>query len=109
TDEIFQFNFNAFCEAYKLNQTLTYNALHILDQNSVVALSESFSKKRTIRFIATKDQLFGYLDKNQNNIHPIQVILRTYGGVFDYETKINTLLISKKAGISEERVIALLE
>ena len=109
TDEIFQFNFNAFCEAYKLNQTLTYNALHILDQNSVVALSESFSKKTTIRFIATKDQLFGYLDKNQNNIHPIQVILRTYGGVFDYETKINTLLISKKAGISEERVIALLE
>ena len=88
TDEIFQFNFNAFCEAYKLNQTLTYNALHILDQNSVLALSESFSKKTTIRFVATKDQLFGYLEKNQNNANAIKVILRTYGGVFDYETRI---------------------
>src|SRR5690606_837992 len=61
TDEIFQFNFNAFCEAYKLNQILAYNTLHILDQNSVIALSETFSKKTTVRFIASKDQLFNYL------------------------------------------------
>ena len=81
----------------------------ILDQNSVIALSETFSKKTTVRFIATKDQLFHYLDKNQNITNPIQVILRTYGGIFEYDTKINTLLISKKAGFSEKNIVKLLE
>jgi ATP-dependent DNA helicase RecQ len=35
--------------------------------------------------------------------------LRTYGGIFDFETKINTLLISKKTSLSEERIINDLE
>ncbi len=109
TDEIFQFNFNAFCEAYKLNQILAYNTLHILDQNSVIALSETFSKKTTVRFIASKDQLFNYLDKNRNIAEPTQVILRTYGGIFDYDTKINTLLVSKKASVPEKKVLSILE
>ncbi|MCG2459978.1 RecQ family ATP-dependent DNA helicase [Flavobacteriaceae bacterium F89] len=109
TDENFQFNFNAFCDTYKLNQALSYDGLRILDQNSVIALSERFSKKTTVRFIATKDQLFNYLDNNRNTAAPTQVILRTYGGIFDYDTKINTLLIAKKANLPEKKIIAQLE
>jgi ATP-dependent DNA helicase RecQ len=34
----------------------------------------------------------------------VQTILRTYGGIFDFETKINTHLISKKTSLSEEKI-----
>ena len=107
--ETYQLNFNAFCATYSLNPFLTYNALRILDQNSVIALSESFSKKTSIRFIATKNHIFDYID-TYGKIAPIlQVILRTYGGIFEYDTKINTFAIAKKSSVSEKEVVKVLE
>ena len=108
-NERFQLNFNAFCETYRLNPLITYNAFRILDQNSVLALSEAFSKKTTLRFICDKEQLFDYLDKNRNLAVIVQTVLRTYGGVFEFDTKINTVLVAKKAGVSEDKVLAVLK
>ncbi|NJB70181.1 ATP-dependent DNA helicase RecQ [Saonia flava] len=108
-NETFQFRFNDFCNTYKLNSILTYNGLRLLDQNSVLALSETFSKKTTIQFIASKNVLFEYLESNKTNAPIIQTILRTYGGLFEYATKINTLLISKKTGVEEVVVFKVLE
>ena len=107
--EIYQLNFNAFCAIYKLNSFLTYNALRILDQNSVIALSESFSKKTSIQFIANKNQIFNYLDIFKSSAPIIQTILRTYGGIFDYNTKINTWSIAKKMNLSEDKIVKTLE
>ncbi|MEE9364489.1 MAG: RecQ family ATP-dependent DNA helicase [Cellulophaga sp.] len=108
-DSIFQLGFNKFCAGYKLNPALAYNGLRILDQNSVISLSESFSKKTSIQFTTAKEHLFDYLDYHKKQAPIIQTILRMYGGIFDYETKINTLQISKKTNVSEQNVIATLE
>jgi ATP-dependent DNA helicase RecQ len=107
--ETFQFHFNKFCDTYTLNTALTFNGLRILDQNSVIALSESFAKKITLQFIATKAQLFYYLDNHKSIAPMIQTILRTYGGIFEHPTKINPLLISKKTNVSEEKILLTLE
>ena len=109
TDEIFQFHFNKFCDTYKLNTALTYNGLRILDQNSVISLSESFAKRITLQFIGTKGQVFYYLENHQPIAPLIQTILRTYGGIFEHPTKINPVLISKKTNISEEKILQTLE
>ena len=108
-EEKFQYNFDAFCSTYSLNSMLTYNALRILDQNSVIALSENFSRKSSVQFLTTKDQLFIYFEKNQNLVPIARTILRTYGGIFDFETKINLALVAKKAVSSETKVIKVLE
>lgn len=103
-DQQFQLNFNGFCETYKLNPLITYNAFRVLDQNSVFALSESFSKKTSLQFSTTKERLFSYLAKNRGLAPIVQTILRTYGGVFEFNTKINTFLVAKKAGVLETMV-----
>ncbi len=108
-DEIHQLNFNAFCSTYKLNTILTYNTLQILDQNSVIALNESFTKRSEVQFLASKNQLFNYLDSQPKLAHIIQTLLRTYGGVFDFTTKINSHLIAKKSNVSEAKVHETLE
>ncbi len=108
-DETFQINFNAFCETYKLNRALTFNSLRILDQQSVIALSESFEKKVMVRFVVGKQSIFDYLEKNPDMAPLIQVLLRTYGGLFDFDTKINTLLIAKKSAIPETAIGNLLK
>jgi len=88
---------------------LTYNTMRLLDQNSVVALNESFSKKSSAQFISSKEGLFDYFEKNQNIVTIAQTILRTYGGIFDFNTKINVKLISKKANTTVDRVTKVLE
>lgn len=108
-EQNFQLDFNTFCSVYQLNPMLTYNTLQVLDQNSVIALSESFSKKSTVRFLATKEQLFSYFEKNRTLVGIAQAILRTYGGIFDFETKINTQLIAKKSNSQEASVVKVLE
>ncbi len=105
----FQFSLYAFCDTYKLNTLITYNALRILDQNSVISLSESFSKKSEAKFICSKDVLFEYLEKNIDTANIIQTLIRTYGGLFDFETKINTHLLSKKTNRPEVFIIKVLE
>jgi len=107
--EKYQLNFNDFCATYKLNSLLTYNALNILDRNSVIALATSFSRKSSIQFIVDKETLFDYLKNNSTISEIIRTILRTYGGIFEHEIKINTILLSKKLQLSEQRLLAILE
>ncbi len=88
---------------------LTYNALKILDRNSVFALSESFSKKISIFFKIGKEELFGYMQDHPSSEDVIKTILRTYGGIFEFDTRINTLLLSKKLNIEESIILKGLE
>lgn len=107
-DQTFQLDYNTFCSVYQLKPLLTYNTLRILDQYSVIALSESFSKKTTVHFLASKDVLSTYFENNREIVAVAQTLLRTYGGIFDFDTKINTRLIANKAACTEEKVTQVL-
>lgn len=104
-----QLNFNEFCSRYSLNPLLAYNSLKVLDLNSVISLSEAYHIKTTIKFITSKEQLLNYLEKNESIALITQVILRTYGGIFEFETKIDTYLLAKKTGQKEELIISILK
>lgn len=106
---IYPLNFNLFCATYQLNTMLTYNALKILDRNSVVALTESFSKKATVFFKIDKEDLFRYIDEHPRLKDLVKTVLRTYGGIFEYDIKINTLLLAKKLNVVESFIISGLE
>lgn len=108
-EETFPFNFNHFCDTYELNTSLVYNGMRLLDQHSVIALSQNFSHKTTVQFLASKNALFSYLEAHSNEAFILQVLLRTYGGVFEYPTRINTVLIAKKAEVAESTVFTTLK
>ncbi|AEM71960.1 ATP-dependent DNA helicase, RecQ family [Allomuricauda ruestringensis DSM 13258] len=103
------FKFNEFCKRYEFNPNMTFNAIRILDQNSVLSLAENFKEKTTLQFVASKSGIFEYLDKNRKTAPIIQTILRTYGGITEYETKINLYMLSKKTGASEEYLKQILQ
>ncbi|WP_238857932.1 RecQ family ATP-dependent DNA helicase [Poritiphilus flavus] len=105
----FQFRFDEFCDRYGLSGKLTYNGLRLLDQNSVIALSPNFSRKTTVKFTCGKKELWSYLENNPGLTDTVQILLRTYGGVFDFETPINVSLLAKKSGLGEEDVLRSLE
>jgi len=107
--EPLSFKFNEFCKRYDFNPNMTFNAIRILDQNSVLSLSENFKEKTTLQFVASKNEIFDYLDKNRKTAPIVQTILRTYGGITEYETKINLHMLSKKTGMTEGRLKQLLQ
>ncbi|MEP2688846.1 RecQ family ATP-dependent DNA helicase [Maribacter dokdonensis] len=104
TEAKFHLNFNKFCSIYKLNTFVTYNTLQLLDRNSVISLSENYSKKITIKFITDKDTLYRYIDKNNKLGDFIKIVLRTYGGLFEFDTHINTYVLSKKTDLPEKMI-----
>lgn len=101
----FEFNFNAFCKAYNFNAMIAYNALQALDRTSIISLSQQYHNKSFVKFLVSNTALFNYLEKNQDTSLIVKSILRTYGGVFDQEVKINTIAIANKASTTDDHVI----
>jgi len=102
------FNFNGFCKTYKFNLILTYNALLALERTGIINLTKQFNNKTKIQFIVSNTTLLDYLENNSESNHILKTILRTYGGIFEQETKINTALIAGKLSISEDLIINVL-
>ncbi|RLD27942.1 MAG: RecQ family ATP-dependent DNA helicase [Bacteroidetes bacterium] len=103
-----EFNLNTFCKTYSFNSLITYNALKALDRTSVITLSQQFHNRSSVQVIVTNKVVFDYLDKHQETNTILKTILRTYGGIFDQDVKINTTLIADKSSTTEEKVIQLL-
>ena len=103
------FDFNTFCKIYKFNTTLCYNALLVLDRNSIISLTKQFKNKVSLQFIISNNALFNYLKTHPDISIVVRCILRLYGGVFDTETKVNTLQIANKAGVNENKLILALQ
>jgi ATP-dependent DNA helicase RecQ len=104
-----QFDFKSFCNTYKLSASITYNALLLLDRNAIITLTQHFNFRTKIQFITTNAVLFQYLETHLDLNILVKVLLRTYGGIFDYETKVNLSLVIQKANLSEKQVIAQLQ
>ena len=108
-DTSYPFNFNSFCSHYKLAAAKTFNALQFLDRQGVLTLSQHFTEKVTIQFIIPSKEVMRYISLNPADDEMILAILRNYAGVFDMETPLNTTLITKKAKVTEEQLINLLQ
>ncbi|WP_445738491.1 RecQ family ATP-dependent DNA helicase [Mariniflexile sp.] len=106
--ETFDFDFNSFCKTYNFSPILSYNALLLLDRNSVITLSKQFKNKVSAQFIISSASLFNYLETHSNSNLIVKSILRMYGGIFDHDTKIDLAKIAEKASSNENSVTKIL-
>jgi len=107
-ETIYNFNFSEFCKTYEFNPPLAYNAIQALDRTSVINLTQQFKNQTSLQFIVSNNQLFAYLNNHPELGIIVKSILRTYGGIFEHDTQINTLRVSEKAAITEKRLKAIL-
>ncbi len=98
-DILFNFNINDFSAAYNMPIAVTYNALMFLERQEVLWFNEDINKPATLQFISHPNKVLA-LEKPFVNI-----ILRTYGGLFDGRVKINEAMLAKKIGKSKVYVI----
>ncbi len=103
-EEVHRFNFSEFCATYKLHTILAFNTLQVLDRNSIISLSQEFTKRATINFKVNDFALSYYLLRNNQLDDVIKAVLRTYGAVFEQVTTINYAVIAAKCGKTIEEV-----
>lgn len=84
----FNFDINEFVKQFKLNITVTYSAIRILEQEGMLQLSESVYLPSRAMFITNKETLYAVEDA-QPALEPlIKALLRNYEGIFDNEVRI---------------------
>lgn len=106
---IHQLNFKDFCTTYNLKSSLSYNTLRILDRTSIIALNQQFNYKTKVQFLVSNAILFQYLETHKTQNLVVKSLLRTYGGIFDFPTKINLDIIANKSNCPEKQLITILK
>ena len=104
----FDFNFLKFCQTYKLSHKKTTTIFQILKKNNIIEINSKFSQKSTVIFIISSKQLIRQAFNNKLTRKLIDFILRSHGGVFQKEVKINEFDIAKRMQINSLTVKELL-
>ena len=98
------FSISDFCLAYKLSLNQTYHALKILELSGYIEYTEEPDNASRIIFTVTRDEL--YLSQNRDRLTDeiIQIILRSYTGLFADYVYIDESLIATRAGVTPQEV-----
>ena len=99
----FNIAFASFCDTYNLPMILALNVLELLDRNGVISLIQRVKTLTRIKFICTKEELLEFLPSSEIQL-TVNTLIRTYGGLFDFETPIQKELIRKKLNVSEKSI-----
>lgn len=97
----YSFNIEQFCNIYRYKIIHVYNALKILEMSRYIEYIEETNKQSKLVFKIDRNELYYIGEKLNNKLdNLIQVLLRSYTGLFADYTYINEKLLSQKANIT---------
>lgn len=98
------FNLAEFCAAYKFPLLPTHHALKILELAGYIEYTEETDNASRLMFIATREELYQYLRQDNLNDHVVQVVLRSYTGLFADYVYLDEEQIAKRCGVTPHEV-----
>ena len=104
-DVTLEFEIDDFISKYKLDKMLIYNCLKVLEDNSLLLLSDGVFQPSKLIFSMKNEALYQFQIKNNAYEALIKLILRAYGGVFDNVTAIDENFMCKKLKIDYNVVV----
>ena len=97
------FDFSLFCSRFHLQPVMTRSALGLLTSAGWIEYVEEVSTRSRAMILLSKEELYSLrLDGDADKV--LQLMLRTYTGLFADYVYISETLISSRLGISGERV-----
>ena len=107
-DNVLEFNLFEFSNKYKISSNKVATTINILETNGIVQVSNSYDKKSTVQFLTSSKRVLNYSNSDSNTTKLIQLLLRSYGGIFEQEIKIDEFWLAKKANLLSKQVIKIL-
>lgn len=100
----FDFEFGDFLHKYKFNSQVAHSSLSILVREAYIAISDAYHNPSRIMFLTRRDDLYDFQVKNEEFDAFIKLILRSYSGLFSAYVRIDEGLLSRRSGISRQKV-----
>lgn len=94
-----------FCKLFKLDITVVYNSLKVLEQENYLQLGDGVLLTSRVIFNVDKLELYRFEIANSNYALLIKSLLRSYGGIVDHYTPVNEKLLAKHLKVSEAELI----
>jgi len=98
------FSISAFCTAYKFSLYQTHHALRILELAGYIEYIENPDNASRMIFLVNREELYHVLRQDQLTDEIIQIILRSYTGIFADYVFIDESLIATRINSSHDDV-----
>ena len=97
------FDFSLFCSRFRLQPVVARNALMLLSRSGWFEYVDEVASRSRVMVILSKEELYSVrLDPDADKV--LQLLLRTYTGLFADYVNISEQLIASRLGMSDERV-----
>lgn len=102
-NQLYEFNFDLFCQRFSLKPIQARSALMILTHAGYIEFIDEISSRSRVMMLLTKNELYSLrIDDESDRV--LQLLLRTYTGLFSDYTFISETLIAKRLNITEQKV-----
>ena len=109
-NKLYEFNFERFCNTFKLNPTQTMHALKLLTAAQYIEYIEEAEVRSRVMIVCDKEDLYNIKTSHKSVDNVLQAILRLYPGLFADYVYINEVEIAAHTKLSAQDVYdALLE
>lgn len=102
-NNLYEFNFNLFCQRFKLAPIPALSSLSLLTQAGYIDFTDEITTRSRVMVLLNKSQLYS-LDLSGDTDRVFQLLLRTYSGLFADYVYISEPLIASRLNVSEETV-----
>jgi len=109
SDRTYDLQLNDLCEKFKLKPIETYNSLKVLEQCSLIQLTESFFEPSRVRMLCNMNMLYKFQVEHPAYDPFIKLLLRSYAGLFDNYVRIDEDLLAKRSKSKKEIIIKYLD
>lgn len=102
-NNVYEFNFNLFCQRFKLAPVPALSSLSLLTQAGYINFIDEITTRSRVMVLLNKSQLYS-LDIPDDTDRVFQLLLRTYTGLFSDYVYISEPLMASRLNMSEETV-----
>jgi ATP-dependent DNA helicase RecQ len=103
-ENIYDFDLNAFCFTFKFPLLPTFNALKILEQAGYIEYIEDPGNRSRLMFTVLRDDLYKLKQQDPKTEELINIVLRSYTGLFSDYAFINEKLLAVRCNMSGKEV-----
>ncbi len=104
-DRSFAFEIGVFCKRFNLKPITVFSSLKFLEKEGYVSLSESARSPSRIHITTFQQKLYGFGITDKNIGKSIDVLLRSYTGLFDGFETINESLLAQRIQIDRKEIV----
>jgi ATP-dependent DNA helicase RecQ len=98
----YDFDIIKFSKLFKQNSIIVYNVMDILEQEGYWITSQSMHLPSRLKFMLKSQDIYKFQVENEKYDRPIQLLLRTYGGILDHYIIISESYLADRLKVSVE-------